>query len=112
MPNVEQVRQVFKLAAREAKAKRAEGMSLKEQVQYILLVAGQQYRNRRQYDLAMCCHLARCVLASSETIKEGWESLQENGACAANSEPITPVSNTGVTETPAAVPIEYFTRRT
>jgi len=110
MPNVEQVKVVFKAAARDAKRSRAVGMTLKSQVEYILLVAGQQARNQRRYDLAMTFHLARCVLVASSSINEAWASLQGHDALGTEIAGHTPVSNTGVTETPAAVPVEYFTR--
>ena len=110
MPNVEQMRVVLQAAARDAKRARAAGMSLAEQTAYILLVAGQQARNQRRYELAMTFHLARSVLVAAGSINAAWSSLTEEPALDSNSGSQTPVSNTGVTNSPADVPLEYFTR--
>jgi hypothetical protein len=109
MPSLHLIRQVFQAAARDAKRARVADMTLKSQVAYILLAAGQQARKQRRYDLAMAFHLARSVTVASDSIKTAWDSLQEHDALGTETAGNTPVSNTGVTETPAAVPVEYFT---
>lgn len=110
MQNVDRMREVFKLAAREAKANRVASMTLLEQTTYILLVAGKQARDRRQYALALDYRLTYALCKVCSSIDEVWTSLRENDVLGSETAPNTPASNTGVTPAGATVPLEYFTR--
>lgn len=109
MQNVERVRECLKLAAREAKANRVASMTLVQQTLYVLLVAGKQARDRRQYALALDYTLAHRILKLTGSIADAWRALQEESEPASEIGQLTPASNTGVTEPSASVPIEYFT---
>lgn len=110
MPVLAEVRQMLKLAAREAKANRAANSTLTQQTLFILSSMSGQHKKARRYNQAMVCFLAYRVLKEAGSVKAAWHALQEDDVI--DGEPIghTPVSNTGVTEQAAVqVPIDYFT---
>lgn len=109
MQNVDRMRELFKLAAREAKTNRSANCTILEQVRFILLVSGKQAKARREFSLALDYHLTWCVCKASSSLREAWASLQPLGEHEANSTEETPASNTGVTDPSAAVPLDYFT---
>lgn len=109
MQNIGRMRELLKLTAREAKANRAVGLSLVDQVLYSLLVQERQARSRREYTRALDCMLTYRVLKAGGSISKAWASLQEQSVLGDETGRNTPASNTGVTESPAAVPMEYFT---
>lgn len=109
MPNSQEVAQVLKLAARHAKANRAANCTLYDQVLFSLSAASGQLKRQKRYHDALVHHLAWACLKSAGSIKEAWAMLVEVDVPQVETAPQTPVSNTGVTESPATVPLEYFT---
>lgn len=100
--------ELFKMAARQAKAERAAGMSIMDQVKYILLVAGRQHVSRREYTQAREYTDVYRLVKPFNTVQSAWDEIQRAVENASSSTGQTPVSNTGVTGTGAAVPSEYF----
>lgn len=109
MQNGHEIAAVLKCAAREAKANRAAHLSLVEQTLYILLVASRQHLKRREYHRAYLHQTAWRVLRHHSSIKLAWEHLTQASEPRPDETQTTPVSNTGVTESSAAVPLDYFT---
>lgn len=110
MQNWSEVEELFKLTARACKSDPSRSCTLIEHMRFSLLVAGRQHVTRREYRRALLCKELLQFLKHYEDVKSAWNDLQLTIARDLRSTQKTPASNTGVTDTSAAVPLEYFER--
>lgn len=109
MQNGHEALELFKATARACKSDPSRSCTLREHVRFSLLVQGKQAISRKEYRRALICKQLCQIVERSKSIKEAFIHLEELIANGHSPSQQTPVSNTGVTEPAAAVPIDYFT---
>lgn len=109
MQNQSREQQVFVMAVKHARSNDPEHRAHLGPVLFFLSAASRQHQGRREYELAALYKRVYFLLRAAGSIGAAWKELELLSAHESGSDRQTPVSNTGVTETGAAVPTEYFT---
>jgi hypothetical protein len=100
---------LFRLTVEEVRRNSNDGKATRERVLFSLLAAARQAVTRRQYSYALQCKMLYATINGHERLRSAWDELEQTSAHGVASTSNTPASNTGVTDSGAAVPCEYFT---
>lgn len=102
------LRTLFKATVQEQRANVNGSGSLKERVQFSLMVQEKEHHAKKEYWLALHCFQLIRLIVATHGLKSVWEQLEKVNAHGSNSEQTTPAGNTGVTDTARSALEDYI----